>query len=502
MDPGIRFRRSVPLRPRPRADGALMRGGDGTDDGQAQAHAAAVVGAVSAEPAERLEQGRDVLRRDVLAGVADGERGLVRDRYFYLYPAARLVVDDRVRHQVRDEPLQQDGVAGDQALAQLPVQRDPVLGSQLFVRVEHGFRQLVQPHRDPARQATVAFRENQQPLDQPLVPVIRAQQLSAEPAQLLARARVLHRHFRQHPLDRQRGTQLMRGVRREPALALIPGRQPVQRAVEHVGQLLERVGPRAQLRLREYLSGVLDSECDNHRVARDRLEDLEVQNSKDLDRLSGGAIINANGSQVHIAKARTARLTLNASNKAQIHVADYQSSDEPERVPLTGSLPEGVALQPASTDVWTIRRGSARNPFFIPARYNLQLTVIYGMSKPQEERQDQDLHSNTTSFTVPVRAALWSVITGAVVGGVTGSLSRSLQESHTLNGILGAHAASTVGALALAVLLSGAAVIFAARKAEAQSFITVEDFWGGVLVGFLIGYSGTAAFTKITGVKL
>ena len=66
-----------------------MRGGDGTDDGQAQAHAAAVVGAVSAEPAERLEQGRDVLRRDALARVADDERGLVRDRYFYLCPAAR-----------------------------------------------------------------------------------------------------------------------------------------------------------------------------------------------------------------------------------------------------------------------------------------------------------------------------------------------------------------------------------------------------------------------------
>ena len=51
-----------------------MRGSDGTDDGQAQAHAAAVVGAVSAEPAERIEQRRHVFGRDVLAGVADGER--------------------------------------------------------------------------------------------------------------------------------------------------------------------------------------------------------------------------------------------------------------------------------------------------------------------------------------------------------------------------------------------------------------------------------------------
>jgi hypothetical protein len=43
------------------------------------------------------------------------------------------------------------------------------------------------------------------------------------------------------------------------------------------------------------------------------------------------------------------------------------------------------------------------------------------------------------------------------------------------------------------------AIIFSARKAEAQSFVTVEDFWGGLLIGFLIGYSGTTIFAKITG---
>src|SRR5271154_1149699 len=66
-------------------DGAIVCGDRGADDGQAQAHAATAVsvaatGSVGAEPAERLEQRRHVLRRDGLAGVADGERGPVRDR--------------------------------------------------------------------------------------------------------------------------------------------------------------------------------------------------------------------------------------------------------------------------------------------------------------------------------------------------------------------------------------------------------------------------------------
>jgi fluoride ion exporter CrcB/FEX len=28
------------------------------------------------------------------------------------------------------------------------------------------------------------------------------------------------------------------------------------------------------------------------------------------------------------------------------------------------------------------------------------------------------------------------------------------------------------------------------RKKDVQSFLTVEDFWGGILLGFLVGYSG------------
>jgi hypothetical protein len=53
----------------------------------------------------------------------------------------------------------------------------------------------------------------------------------------------------------------------------------------------------------------------------------------------------------------------------------------------------------------------------------------------------------------------------------------------------------------LAVLLSIVAVIFAVRKSETQSFVSVEDFWWGALIGFLIGYSGTAASENFTRVR-
>jgi hypothetical protein len=55
-------------------------------------------------------------------------------------------------------------------------------------------------------------------------------------------------------------------------------------------------------------------------------------------------------------------------------------------------------------------------------------------------------------------------------------------------------------AVVVAVILSGIAVVFMARKSEAQSFVSVEDFWGGLLIGFLVGYTGTSFFEQLTGV--
>jgi len=201
---------------------------------------------------------------------------------------------------------------------------------------------------------------------------------------------------------------------------------------------------------------------------------------------------------------RAAHIIVRPSGDSAVVINDYAGPSEAERVPLVSSLPPGAALQPGSTDVWTIRLGSRRTPFFVPAKFKLQLTVIYGLESPPRDGQSRDnrnLYSNTSSFTAQVRAALWSVILGGVTGGIIGSIARSLQGAGGAVAFSGPHANSTIGAVLLAAILSGAAVVFSARKSDTQSFVTVEDFWGGLLVGFLIGYSGTAAFAKITGTQ-
>ncbi|MGW6423131.1 hypothetical protein ACWF82_10680 [Nocardia sp. NPDC055053] len=196
---------------------------------------------------------------------------------------------------------------------------------------------------------------------------------------------------------------------------------------------------------------------------------------------------------------------LNVTASRNSTVSIHSQPDESERVPLVGSLPRGTALEPGCTDVWTIRLGTGRNPLFLPAKYHLQLTVIYQTQPllPNDDHavvspQTPRTYSNTTSLTVAVKAALWKVMLGGGLGGSLGSAARTLQDNQAGGSVVSGQTAS---ALLLAVLLSGVAIVFAARKADAQSFVTVEDFWGGLLVGFLIGYSGTAAFSGITGIE-
>jgi hypothetical protein len=235
-----------------------------------------------------------------------------------------------------------------------------------------------------------------------------------------------------------------------------------------------------------------------------RAGDLEGEVRADLASLSGPlTVASAGGSNVTLNDYGAASTTVHAAGDSNVTINSYKGNrkGEDRRVRLIGSIPARVALQPGSTDVWTIRLESKRTPFFIPAKFKLQLTVIYGLEQPpvdDHERDGRELYSNTTPFTVQVRAALWSVILGSVFGGVIGSIARSLQGEGGAVAFSGPHANSTIGALLLAAILSGAAVLFSARKSDTQSFVTVEDFWGGLLVGFLIGYSGTAAFAKIT----
>ncbi|MDF3297891.1 hypothetical protein [Streptomyces tropicalis] len=264
------------------------------------------------------------------------------------------------------------------------------------------------------------------------------------------------------------------------------------------------------------LKGLQPADFDETIRIKEEVLQLDRANEIDLGRLHGST------GKLHLSVSDRATVNLHstaqqmhitASDNSTVIVHDPAVSDR-ERVPLVGSLPSGAALEPGCTDVWTIRLGTDRSPFFIPASYRLQITVVYGLTPAPnandpkatpnvqgEGSERRRVFSNTTALTVPLKAALWNVMTGGALGGMVGSVARSLQDAHSFSTLAHQQLGPAISSLVLAVILSSAAIVFAARKSEAQSFITVEDFWGGVLIGFLIGYSGTAAFTDLTGVS-
>jgi len=123
--------------------------------------------------------------------------------------------------------------------------------------------------------------------------------------------------------------------------------------------------------------------------------------------------------------------------------------------------------------------------------------------KPQNSSDDQinedNLFINTFAHELSIRSSIYSIIAGSALGGLLGSLSRIIQITQGLPSQ--AIVVSNLFSVIVAVILSSMAIIFIARKSDAQSFVSVEDFWGGVLIGFLVGYSGTTFFESLTGVS-
>jgi hypothetical protein len=167
------------------------------------------------------------------------------------------------------------------------------------------------------------------------------------------------------------------------------------------------------------------------------------------------------------------------------------------RVDLRSSLPRDVALQPSSTAVYTATFDVGRSLTFAPSRYRLQFSVNYSFGAPivdevRKTRGFEALSTNTVAQEISIRPSLRSIIIGGAIGGAVGSAARLLRFPDKLND------STSLFTFGLAIILSAIAIIFIARKSDAQAFITVEDFWGGLLIGFFVGYTGTDYFEALT----
>jgi hypothetical protein len=136
-------------------------------------------------------------------------------------------------------------------------------------------------------------------------------------------------------------------------------------------------------------------------------------------------------------------------------------------------------LQPGNSTTRTFRIRSKKAIWFRPAAYRLQIEVEYSIGGIR--------NIDTIEHPIQIRASLTSLVLGAFIGGLGGWFAG--------HGSVAAPAANSVVGLTVSLVMSAMAVVLFARKKEVQPIITVEDFWGGVALGFLVAYSGATLHT-------
>lgn len=144
-----------------------------------------------------------------------------------------------------------------------------------------------------------------------------------------------------------------------------------------------------------------------------------------------------------------------------------------------GKIP--ILLQPGNALVKQFVLRARKSVFFTPIEYTFQIQTKYAV--------DSEEQFEVVPFKLDIRAAISSTIIGSLIGGIVGTMAQMLSKGQTI----------ALGPVGLAAIFSAVAVVAFARKANAQQIISIEDFWGGFFIGFLIGYLGEGFFRNLIG---
>jgi hypothetical protein len=171
-------------------------------------------------------------------------------------------------------------------------------------------------------------------------------------------------------------------------------------------------------------------------------------------------------------------INLEAKEGAKVRFTPKMQQDKPEAETPKKAFTiephcEAVAYFVISTTAWL---------FFTPIRQSLSTQVRYRINGKEK--------TQVTSSDFEVKPPLEAMVIGSISGAVLGSLAK------VLNSTVPFSWSSTAVSVGGSVVMSLIAAIALARKTGTQGFITVEDFFGGFVVGALIGYGGSSYFEK------
>ena len=142
-----------------------------------------------------------------------------------------------------------------------------------------------------------------------------------------------------------------------------------------------------------------------------------------------------------------------------------------------------VQLQPGNSVVKQFVLRTRNWLLFTPLSHTFQIQVKYSV--------DGADNSDTVPYHLSIASTIAAMTVGASAGAVLGAILKILTSAPQSNLL------SAATAIIAAVLASVAVVVAFARKSGAQPMVTVEDFWGGALIGISVGFFGFAGFLDL-----
>lgn len=132
-----------------------------------------------------------------------------------------------------------------------------------------------------------------------------------------------------------------------------------------------------------------------------------------------------------------------------------------------------------------------------PDTYTISCDVRYELASK--------VYHNRTIIDISIFPSLGSMLAGAIVGSVLGTLVKELFskniQTHFTNNPLAA-TWSVIPTLFSNLILAFIIAVVLMRKKDVQPFLTIEDFWGGILVGFLASYTSAQLFDQLAHINI
>jgi branched-subunit amino acid transport protein AzlD len=158
--------------------------------------------------------------------------------------------------------------------------------------------------------------------------------------------------------------------------------------------------------------------------------------------------------------------------------------------------PTVIDLQPGNSVIQVFTLKTSRAIFFPPNIYQSSVRIEYEI--------DSAKNIDVADYQLNIRAPLKAILYGALTGSFFGFVLKDLTGERAMMALFASTRTpqmivSYLLSLLTAMMIAGIVVVAFARKKDAQPILSVEDFWGGVFVGLLAGYTGKSFLDKTLG---